>query len=318
MSTVAASSERKERATFRRILIATDFSEASRRTVAHAVVLARMYGSELLLVHALMPNTKRPTPLPPVLREFDTERAKADRELRHLAEETHLESYPHRRIVEEGVVWEALNTVIGREDVDLLVLGDHGSSGWKRLILGSVAEEVLRLAGCPTLTVGPHVPTPSAGPSAFRTILYVTDFGPASNRALGYALSLAEESQAKLVLLHMMEPASVLDIGPTAYGPGDYAAKEVVDWRAKAQEESLRKLKGLLPADLKLACEPQYVAERAFLPDGILAVAAGHSAELIVTGVNRGHSPRLASHMPGDFIHEVICRANCPVLTLRN
>jgi nucleotide-binding universal stress UspA family protein len=114
-----------------------------------------------------------------------------------------------------------------------------------------------------------------------------------------------------------MEPSTVLDVGPGAFAPGESAASELIEWRARAQAESLNKLKGLLPTDAKLACEPEYVVERAFLPDGILATATSHSADLIVMGVPRGHSPRLTAHTPGELIHEVICQAKCPVLTVR-
>ena len=318
MSTVAVAPDQKQKVSFKHVLMATDFSETSRRTLGYAVVLARVYNSELLLVHVLTPKAGRPVPRPPVLRQFDAEMITAGRQLKNLAADVHLEGSPPRRIVEEGLMWEAIDSVIDRENVDLLVLGDHGRGGLKKLILGSIAEELLRLAECPTLTVGPQVPTPAAEMTGFRTILYVTNFGPASNAALPYAISLAENCRARLVLLHTMEPLSVLDIGPAAYGPGDYAAKELVDWRTRAQEESLRRLKGLIASDTKLASPPQYVVERAFQPDGILRTAAMHSAELIVMGLPKSRSPRLASHMPGNLVHEVICQAKCPVLTVRN
>ena len=318
MSTVAEVIQQRKKIGFERILVATNFSETSRRALAYAVVLARVYNSELLLVHVLTPKQGRPRPRPPVLRKLDPERIAAGRQLKNLAVDAHLEGHSHRRIVEEGLVWEAIDSVIEREDIDALVLGDHGCGGLKKLIFGSVAEELLRLAGCPTLTVGPQVPMPSADVSGFTTILYVTDFGPASNAALPYALSLAENCRARLILLHTMEPSSILDIGPVSYGAPDHAAKELVDWRTRAQEESLRRLKGLIAPDTKLANPPQFVVDRAFQPDGILRTAAVHSPAVIVMGLRKTRSPRLASHMPGDLVHEVICQAKCPVLTVPN
>lgn len=318
MSTVAVVKEPEKKADFKHILMATDFSETSLRTLAYAAVLARTYGSELLLVHVLTPKQGQPVPQPPVLWEFDKERIAAGQQLKKFADEGHLEKHACRRIIEAGNMWDALDAIIGRESVDLLVLGDHGRGGLKKLIWGSIAEELLRLASCPTLTIGPQVATPNAEMSGFATILYVTDFGPAANAALPYALSLAESCKATLILLHTMEPSSLLDVGPVAYGPADYAAKELVDWRTRAQEESLRRLRGLIAADAKLASPPQYIVERAFQPDCILRTAALHSAELIVMGLPRTRSPRLASHMPGDLLHAVICQAKCPVLTVRN
>lgn len=318
MSTVVAFPEKRGEISFRHALMATDFSEASQRTLAWAKVFASIYASELVLVHVLTAKANRPVPLPPVLRESDAEWIAANRRLKDLAEDAHLEAVAHRCFVEEGDVWEALSAVIEREVIDLLVLGDHGCGGLKKLIVGSVAEELLRMAPCPTVIVGPDVPLPTAAMMKFNTILYVADFGPASIAAFNYALSLAEHCGAKLVLQHAMEPLSVLDTGPAAYGPGDYVARELLDWRSKAQAESLQKLKGLIPGDARLSSEPEFVVERAFLPDGIISAAARYAAELIVMGITKPRSPRLAAHLPGELVHEVICRAKCPVMTVRS
>jgi nucleotide-binding universal stress UspA family protein len=250
--------------------------------------------------------------------ESDRRRLEADQELVDFAEETHLKGYPHHMLVEEGRVWDVLASVSARENIDLLLLGTHGRGGLKKLILGSVAEEVLRLSACPTLTVGPHAPTPPSDEAGFRKILYVADFGPASNAALPHALSIAVDYRAKLILLHVMQPVSVLDVGQGAFGPVDYVAADLTEWRTKVEEEHVRKLKNLVPAGVKFDVPPECVVRRDFLSDGILRVAEVYSVEMIVMGVARVHSPRLAAHMPGNLTHEVICRAKCPVLTVRN
>lgn len=318
MSTLVNLSERTGRAFFQRILVATDLSETSRHTLAYAVLFARIYGSELILAHTLVPNTDRPAPLPPVLREFDTDRIKAERELEQLANAAHLEKLPHRQVVEEGLLWESLDDLMHREDVDLLVLGHHGGGGLKRLFFGSPAEELLNLASCPVLTVGADSPALSDNASGFRTILYVADVHESAHMAFPYALSLAEQCGAKLVLLRILSPHSVLDIGPGAFGPQEYVPKGLRDWQTRAREREIQRLKALVPAKHKLGSEPEYVVERAFVSDGILATAYSYSADLVVIEATKSRSPRLASHLPGESVHEVICHAKCPVLTVRN
>jgi len=176
----------------------------------------------------------------------------------------------------------------------------------------------LRLASCPVLTIGPHVPAAGSGAIEFSRILFPTDFGPTSAKAFPYALSLAEDYRAKLVLLHMVPPMPTPDLGPAAYGPSAYAAEEFTRWQRTMRDESARKLGELLPPNAKLATQPECVAGMDFLPEGILHLAAERRIELIVMGANRTASPRLAAHMPWALTHEVICHAKCPVLTVSN
>jgi nucleotide-binding universal stress UspA family protein len=108
-----------------------------------------------------------------------------------------------------------------------------------------------------------------------------------------------------------------LVVGTAAYAAGEFAASEVAEWESRIQEDSGDNLRKLVPPDVQLAQAPEYVVSRNFVPDGILGIAAIHHAELIVMGVNQRSSPRLASHFPWSVAHEVICRANRPVLTVR-
>jgi nucleotide-binding universal stress UspA family protein len=204
-----------------------------------------------------------------------------------------------------------LSSMIQRENVDLVVVGTRGRGGLKKLVLGSVAEEVLRRAACPVLTVGPNVAPADPERTEFKTILFATDFGPASDRAFAYALSLAEDCQAKLVLLHMVPPMPVADIGPGVYGPGIYLAQQLTEWQATMKKESMRRLKALVPAGAKLRSQPECLVGFDFLPEGILDTAAAHNVELIVMGANRVASAAAASHAPWALTHDIICGAKC-------
>lgn len=315
MSALAQIHHQKQGVGFKRVLIATDFSDASRQALAYAIAIARRYSAALSVVHAIVPEPRQPTPLEALPRERNRRRLEAEQEMKNLGEEARIDDLNHHVLIEPGRVWDVLGSVIQRESVDLLVLGTHGRGGLKKLALGSVAEEVLRLAPCPVLTVGPHVLPAGLGPVEFRGILFATDFGAAANKAFPYALSLAEDCQAKLVLLHMVPPMPVADLGPAAYGPSCYAAEEYTNWQRATRDESMRKLRKLLPPSAGLAAEPEYVAGTDFLPEGILEIAAAHRIELIVMGANPTTSPRMAAHISWALTHEIICRAKCPVLT---
>lgn len=303
----------KQRLTFKHILMATDFSEASARALTISATIAGRHGSELLLVHAIPSAPKGAVPLDPLPREMDRDQLDAEEQMQRFIEASHMQSLSFRTQIAHGRVWDVLQSAIAQEETDLLVLGTHGRGALKKLALGSVAEEVLRLADCPVLTVGPHVSPVGSHAEDLHAIVFATDFGPASTRALPFALALAEDSGAQLALVHMLPPMPLAD---AAYAPAVFAADDLLQWRMAMHDESEKKLKALVPPG-SLAKDPAYVIGMDFLPEGILCVASEYNAGLIVMGANRGTSPRIASHMPWALTHHVICDAHCPVLTLR-
>jgi nucleotide-binding universal stress UspA family protein len=318
MSTAAQIPDQKQSVGFKQVLIATDFSDASQGALDYAVAIARRYSSALSVVHAIPPDPREPIPIYPAPRELDRDRLEAEQQMKQLGEKAGIHDLNHHLLLEQGLVWDVLAEVIQRENVDLLVLGTHGRGGLKKLALGSVAEEVLRLAPYPVLTIGPNVPLAGSGTTEFKRILFATDFGPTSAKALPYALSLAEDYGAKLVLLHMVPPMPISELGPVAYSPAFYGAQALTKWQETTRDESARKLRELLPPHTKLAAEPEYVVGMDYLSEGILDVAAAQRIGLIVMGANRTPSPRVAAHIPWALTHAVICQAKCPVLTVGN
>ncbi len=318
MPATAQVHERKHRIDFKQILLATDFSDASRRALDYAIVLAKRYHSALSIVHAIPPDPHAPAPIYPLPRELDRVRLAAERQIKEINVDARISELNHRVLVERGPVWDVLASEIQRENVELLVLGTRGRGGLKKLALGSIAETVLHQARCPVLTIGPNVPAADSKTTAFKHILFATDFAPLSAKAFPYALSLAEDYQAQLVLLHMVTPMPIADLGPTSYCPGPFAAESLLKWQETARQESAKALRTLLPADANLAARPVYLVGLDFVPEGVLEVAAAHKAELIVMGAMRTRSPRMAAHFPWNLTHEVIARATCPVLTVCN
>jgi len=316
MSALTQLLDQKQAVGFRQVLLATDFSDASQRALAYAFAIARRYSSALTVVHAIPPEPRDRIPLERLPRELNRPWLEAEQQMQTLGEQAAMKDLKHHLLLEQGPVWDVLDSLIQQENIDLLVLGTHGRGGLKKLALGSVAEQVLRLAQCPVLTIGPHVRPVDSEKFAFQRILFAADFELASAKAFPYALSLAEDYQAKLVLLHMVPPMLGPDLGPAAYGPSTYVAEKFMDWQQTTREKSLKKLQQLIPPNAKLAAEPEYIAGMDFLPEGILDTAAKHEADLIVMGANRTSSPRLTAHIPWALTHEVICHAKCPVLTV--
>jgi nucleotide-binding universal stress UspA family protein len=310
--------DQKQSIGFKQVLIATDFSDASERAFAYAIAIARRYSSALSVMHAIPPEPREQIPLEPLPKELNRRRLEAEDKMKQLGETARMSGLKPHLLLERGPVWDVIASAIERENVDLLVLGTRGRSGLQKLALGSVAEEVLRLAPCPVLTIGPHAALADSGITEFHRILFATDFGRASANAFPYALSLAEDYQAKLVLLHMVPPMPIADLGPAAYGPSSYAAEQYTKWQRTMRDQSVRELGELVPTNAHLVAKPECVAGTDFLPEGILDAAAMHGVDLIVMGANRTPSPRMAAHIPWALTHEVICQATCPVLTVHN
>jgi nucleotide-binding universal stress UspA family protein len=218
--------------------------------------------------------------------------------------EQKLQGLSHKLLTPKGKVVDALIQIIEERDIDLLVLGTHGRSGFERLFLGSVAEEIFRRAPCPVLSVGPHASAKLNDGSEFKNILFATDFSEESLAALPYAISLAEEDQAQLSLLHVVEEP----------------AAGIVDLDA-FKSSLLFRLDELVPPEAELWCHPESLLEFGHQfsrpAERIVETAANHQADLIVLGVRPVLGKfGLATHMASTTA-EILTWAACPVLTVR-
>ena len=141
----------------RRILVATDFSAASRPAFRQAVAWAAESGAALWIAHVAAP----PPPLSAdgyVLPRFYEDitlaiQTDAEKKLRLLRGEARKSGVSARLLLLRGSPHEALNRAARRHRADLMILGTHGRTGLKRLLVGSVAARVVATAVCPVLTV---------------------------------------------------------------------------------------------------------------------------------------------------------------------
>jgi nucleotide-binding universal stress UspA family protein len=286
------------RVRFRNILLATDFSPSAHLAMPFAGVLAQCFGAKLYAIHVAEPiNYALPPEAwqePELTRE--TELQSLARSIRHEFPDVEPEM-----IRAEGLVPEAVEAAVQKHDIDLVVIGTRGRTGVGKFLLGSKAEQILRHTTCPVVTVGPNVRSQARQPGPMRSIVFASDFGPASLAAAKYAVSVAAEWAGKVALLHVIEKREANDPGM----PED------------AVEASVQRLEALLPDDAELWCKPMVVVEHGQAAERILELAATRSADLIVLGVHAPEGvPGAATHLPRATVHKVIAHAECPVLTV--
>jgi universal stress protein A len=162
---------------FKHILFATDFSPCSQVALPYALSVAKRYGSTVHVVHVVGPEPLI-GPLGVHYPKTEDEDSLAKQSLDALIQSGALKGIPYTHTITRGVVSSVVSKQIADLNIDLVVLGTHGRSGLRKLVLGSVAEKILRCAGCPALTVGPEVHNGLAE-GKLNTIVYATDFSPA-------------------------------------------------------------------------------------------------------------------------------------------
>jgi nucleotide-binding universal stress UspA family protein len=144
---------------FRRILHATDFSSASRPALAKATALARQNRAPLVIVHALaplvMPVGGDMAYVSPSTYEAIDRNARRSAQKRLVAVAGRAKRAGVRTTAQlyDGAAPEQILRAVRRTRADVIVIGTHGRTGLSKVLLGSVAERVVRLAPCPVLTV---------------------------------------------------------------------------------------------------------------------------------------------------------------------
>ncbi len=297
------------------ILFATDFSHCSQLAFPYLRALAERYGCTVHIFHAVAPEPmiELPLDLPP---ELDADRDVALSKMKTLLASKPLGNAPFTTTVKRGLPWRVLEELIDEKQIDLIVLGTHGRRGFKKLVLGSVAEQIFRLAGCPVLTVGPHAMDDEAADAQFATILYATDFSTSSRHALPYAESLARSNNSHLILLHTVSTgeevvSSSVFIEPTILEVSSQAVEETI---ASARQQLADMVSDATMAELN----PEMIVECGPAAETIVRIAKDNRANLIILGAHRASASSLVTHFPWATASTVVCTAHCPVLTVRS
>ena len=295
----------------RHIVCCVDFSDFSRRALDHAVAVAKWYEARLTVMHAynIPLATLASAPFLSPVPADAVALAPADRESLQRQLEALLPQGAAAGIsVEYRIVEGDVATAILRaaESADLLVVGTHGRSGFARLVLGSVAERLLRQAPCPLLIVPRASPDATdTVPRLFHHIVAAVDFSPASAHAAAFAMSLAEEADAHLTLVHALDLPPAVE---TWIVESEAGSTRLQQWRQAASG----RLDDLVPADARTYCHVEERVEAGPASRVILDVAAERHAGLIVIGAH-SRSP-LERMFVGSTAQRVVRQAACPVL----
>ena len=294
-----------------KILFPTDFSDCAQQAMNHAIFLAEQYGAELHLLHAVVLHDD----LKDALQSFPEAEdmyARVERLARSRAAEL---LAPHRsdtlvvhEVQRRGVAAaEVILDYARQEAVDLVVMGTHGRRGLGRLFLGSVAEEVVRLAPCPVLTLRQQEdPRPV---EMVQKILVPVDFSDHSLRAVEIAADLALLYGARLELLHVVQPPAY----PELYYPGQATATSVLDFpllqrRAKDSLDALIDKKGL-----KDRAESRVI--EGYAGTEVPRHAEESKADLLVLSTQG--LTGLKHLMLGSVAEKIVRICTCPVLTVK-
>ena len=290
----------------RNVLVATDFSPCSERAVLHAVAAARRFGSTLHVVHVMNPAMFSIGPPEGYMggaealdRALQLTRVEIEARLGEVLHRTHCAELRHRAWVDVGGTGETLRAFIRREHIDLAVVGTHGRTGLRKMVLGSVAEDVFRNAICPVLTVGPHSWNSDPQTVRLKHILFPTDFSEDSANALPFTLGIAADFGAAVTMLHVVER---LD---------DDAAHD----RARVETALQGRLREMLAVSAPHGVRADFNVAFGDVEDVVLQTAASLDADLIAFGLKAPDT--YVDRLPWMHAYKIVCEATCPVLSLR-
>lgn len=294
-----------------KILFPTDFSRCADQALTHAVFLAEIYGAELHILHVVTLFEEQPDLFSSELDE--TEKMiriiedKAEKQLNKIADASGTDDMKiitsQKRAISVAL---AILEYASDNDIDLIVMGTHGRRGLEHIILGSAAEEVVRLSKCPVFTIRETEEVRMI--SSLNNILVPIDFSEHSKNALLYSKEIADSYKADLQLLHIIEdtmhPAfsltgksSIFDLVP---GIEEDSRNRIVQMAKEA---------GLTQENVKI------IVKGGKASHDIIKFAADNPIDLIIIATHG--LTGLEHFLLGSVTEKVVRRAPCPVFTVK-
>ena len=288
------------------ILVPTDFSESADLAIEHGLFLARKFDGVLHLLHvAELPTISIPD-FPTDL--FDIAWEQGMNELKALVDDLEGELPPIKRTVLAGIPARPAAEVIlqyaEESEADFIVMGTHGRRGPRRMLLGSVTEEVVRRSPCPVFTVRASRkawPLPQ-----IQRILVPIDFSGRSRKVIESASRFAEHYGASITLMHAVDLAFF-----PYYGLGSDPLVDITKNMTESSEERLIEFAAELQAAGIIA---NWKTVDGHPAETIRSLADEDDFDLIVIGSHgRSGFDRM---MVGSISEKVLRSAHCPVLVV--
>lgn len=275
---------------FQRILSAIDLGPLSTDVLRWTALLGTVFDSQIEVFHAYWfdyPPYITESSAEGILKNFEVQRRAVETELKTLAER-HLGPKKGWSIkVAEGHATSAVQARLNEESADLLVIGSHGRSGIARLLLGSVAENLIGSVTVPILVARSwrkHESEP-----AIRDILVPVNFTPHSERAVELATHLASKYRARLLIVHAVE-----ELG--------------------SREEAVRHLCEWVPSSSREKCEVKEVVREGNAAEQVVLTAREEAVDLVVLSAE--HRPFLELTALGTTAERVVRHSPCSTLVL--
>ncbi len=289
-----------EQSLIKRILFATDFSSCAHHAEAYVAFLAKAYESTVTILHVLeiFEGAYVTT-----VQDSNETHERLDEIVRRLAQPAGRVKYQRRAGIPDTIICETAQEV----RADLIVLGTHGRTGLRHVLLGSTAERVLTIAPCPVLTIrkqGQEEEHRATKPVQFKQIAIPIDFSDCSLNALEYGVQMAKGFGAFLTLLHSLEPLS-------------YGSDLTFVHAAEQNQHRVAAQLNLAADRIQSQGVSVHTVIRGGLPaDSILDFIDRSGCDLVVMGT---HGRRgLAHFMKGSVAEAVLRRASCPVLAAKH
>jgi nucleotide-binding universal stress UspA family protein len=292
------------------ILVARDFSSVSDRALRHALDLAARTGATLHLLHADVlhevetRSDERPAPGDGV--DAFRERLKVD----GTAAPEALDAVPVQEVTRRDVApAPALLNYADEEGIDLIAMGTHGRRGPSRILLGSVAEEVVRRAQQPVLTVaGDEEEGRTPTPGTVGRLLVPIDFSDYSREALRYAHEWGGLYDAEIDVLHVVEE----DLHPAFYVGG---VQSIYDAQPDLDEKVTAKLTEFVDEVLGTSEHVTPHVATGSAPSAIATFVDEHAVDLV--SLSTHGRTGMERFFLGSVAEKVVRHVSCPVLTVK-
>jgi len=283
------------------ILVATDLSDLE-RLMPFALDQARQSGARLILLHAIataaamsVDAVGMPYYDPSAALEF------AEKELKPWCEAAHRQNIQCDGLVREGHATQQIEAAARQFQADRILLGTRSRGRLGKMLLGSVAEQVLRSVNLPVLTVGPEAHLPVLSGFEERVVLHATTLRETSRPSAALACQMAASLKARLVLLNVLPPVEETR-----------RSGQLADMDSAAMRE-LQQLAEETSSGCCLKIEPVVVHGNPSIE--ILSQASDRHADMIVLGAT--HRSALENLTRDRTVYQVLAHARCPVLTIR-
>ena len=279
------------------ILFASEIP-ANPRALSFAVAQAREFGAHLILFHAYDTMVAAASEIS-AIRYYDYAAA-ARAEIQHLeplARQVRTEGIPCEIVVRPGLPADQILAFLREREIDRIVMGTHSPGPIGKLLVGSVAEAVLRTSKVPVFIVGPDVVDGRYRRYATGTVLCAASLNENSEMVAQFAAEVAQQHNARLVLQHVIKPQERAEV---------LAGRTIEDI-----EDDLM---SLIPERLQRKLEIQAIVVPGDPTEELLYQARAQQADLVVLGAH-GASAFAAIARQG-IVYKVLAHSHCPVMTL--